>query len=361
MSRTFHILLVGYYGHANAGDECVLAGIKQALAERPDHPYELRALSGIPANTQQLHGIRSYARFSPAAVMTALVWSDCLVLGGGSLIQDATSKRSAQYYLWLIRLALTLKKRVFLWAQGFGPLSDPGLRFQSAALLSRAHGVTVRDEGSLQELTDLGVAGVAKTADPAFLIVPSENLHSELAVASENETGGCIGVALRRWPSLERAEDSLASAIHQFSVKSGLGCLYIPFHHTEDIEISDKFADRSQTPSSVMSASPSPAELVTVFQELSIVLGMRLHSLILAARATVPFVGLSYDPKVERFCRSAGMPCLTIDEITSGRLEQLLLEVWENREPLSYGLERFSEDQRNLAQQTASHFWRSVK
>ncbi len=363
MSRPLHILLAGYYGFANAGDEIVLAGIQKGLASiSGTRPFEIRALSGFPAHTGQVHGIRAYPRFSPAGLIAALVWADCLVLGGGSLIQDATSRRSALYYLWLTRIAQMLGRKTFLWAQGFGPLEAPELRNLARRVLSKASAITVRDPASRNELRGLGVPErlLALSADPAFLVDPSEVLRSEPFFQASRNVGGLFGVSLRSWPAIERAEGDVAQACKAFTNAAKLGCFLIPFQQPQDAEISNRVAARCGVEAAVLSARPSPREMIRLFQELTLVMGMRLHSLILAARSAVPFVGLSYDPKVERFCQAARMPCLTIAQLQETDVLRLLLEVYESREIASCSLRDFARQQSELALKSAELFWQCL-
>ena len=48
--------------------------------------------------------------------------SELIISGGGSLLQDVTSKRSLLYYLSIIGLGKLFGKKVMLFAQGIGPI-----------------------------------------------------------------------------------------------------------------------------------------------------------------------------------------------------------------------------------------------
>lgn len=356
MARPAHILLCGYYGHRNAGDEIVLAGILGGIASEADgRRYEVRAISGSPEDTLDVHGLRSWRQFSPAGVTSALAWADCLVLGGGSLIQDATSRRSALYYLWLTRMAQALGRPVFVWAQGFGPLTDPGLRRLAARVLSRAGGVTVRDARSLEDLQDLGVRGAVLTADPAFLAPPAEHVGEGILPAH----GGAavLGVAVRDWPGADAGLAAVGQACAQFARERSSVPLYIPFQHPNDVDVSSRLAAACEPPAAVLRQRISPGEMVRLFGELDQAVGMRLHSLVLAARAGVPFAGVSYDPKVRAFCDRAGMPCAAVEDISPEKLAGILLEQSGRREEISAGLRRFAGQQKQDALVPARMFW----
>lgn len=354
--RPLRILILGYYGFANAGDEIVLAGILRGIAsEARQEPFEVRALSADPARTLALHGIPAYPRFSPAAILSALFWCDILVLGGGSLIQDVTSRRSAAYYLWICRVALALRRKLFLWAQGFGPLEDPQLRESAGRTLARASGVTVRDPRSLTELVGLGLPESLLTlsADPAFLVEPAAGLAED----STADAGPVLAVALRPWGSIRRSCPEVAAACDFFARETGIRSLFVPFHLPADLEISRCVVESAEGPHSLLTAELSPAEMARLFHGFHLSLGMRLHSIILSAMAAVPFAGLSYDPKIERFCHLAGMPCLTADGLHAGELQDILLSLHANREQAGIHLRAFADEQRELARASARLFW----
>lgn len=359
MAKPLRVLLLGYQGAGNAGDEIVLAGILDGMAAvAGGRPFEVRVLSGNPAETRASHNVPAVPKFSMPAIAGSLLWCNCLVLAGGSLIQDTTSRRSAAYYLGVIQAAQALGKRVFLWAQGFGPLDDPKLRNKAGRLLARASCNTLRDPLSLTELAGLGVpeTRLKLTADPAFLIgkaLPQPQLDTDAAPV--------LGVALRPWPSMERVGALLADACRNFLNETSSRALFLPFQLPGDLEISRRGLDILNAPGEVLHTPPRPYEMVNLFRGITLTVGMRLHSLILSAMAGCPFVGLSYDPKVERFCQAAGMPCLTLDALSAGELQDLLLSVYTNRETASRALVQFAAGQRETALQTARLFWQCME
>src|SRR5207302_4347621 len=132
----------------------------------------IAALSADPKRTASDYGIRGYHRTRPREVVTALRESDLLLSGGGSLLQDRTSLRSLLYYLGVIRLAIGMRRRFMVFAQGIGPLLRPAARRLTSSLLARACAISVRDAASQSLLQSLPGAkrlpAIEVTADPAF-------------------------------------------------------------------------------------------------------------------------------------------------------------------------------------------------
>ena len=116
------ILLFGYYGFSNLGDELFvdfyLDLLKQRFSDR-----RLIVLVNDPAHYETGDGVEYVSRWNLKRLAGLFAKGDLLLGGGGSLLQDTTSERSLLYYLTLLRLAQFKKARIILAGQGLGPLS----------------------------------------------------------------------------------------------------------------------------------------------------------------------------------------------------------------------------------------------
>lgn len=169
------LLLSGYYGFGNLGDEAILASTVEAVGRRAPE-VGVAVLSANPGETSASHGIQAFNRMSPKGVTSAIRMSDLVVFGGGSLLQDSTSFRSLSYYIAFIYLVKALGKPLVVYANGIGPLRSKVGRRLTGAALRTAKEITLRDPESESVLRDLGVGvdtRVTVTADPAFLLTPS--------------------------------------------------------------------------------------------------------------------------------------------------------------------------------------------
>src|SRR5947208_2546495 len=118
-----NILISGYYGFRNGGDEGVLAAILDHLEARLPAATVYTVTSGDAEYTERLHGtekrrVRAIPRQSPGPLLQAIRACDLFISGGGSLLQDATSLRNVVYYSTLIRLARMFEKPVMIYGQG---------------------------------------------------------------------------------------------------------------------------------------------------------------------------------------------------------------------------------------------------
>ena len=131
----YNILISGYYGFDNIGDESILRTLVSSLREHIPG-CSLTVLSHNPASTREKYGVEAVERMSPMAILRAVKQCDMLISGGGSLLQDVTSSKSLHYYLSIIRCAEFFHKKVFIYSQGIGPIDRPGNRRAAAAALA---------------------------------------------------------------------------------------------------------------------------------------------------------------------------------------------------------------------------------
>lgn len=331
------IIISGYYGFGNTGDEAVLSGICAALGELGVEA-ELTVLSADPARTVREHpGVNAVNRFGIGDVLKTLRRADLFISGGGSLFQDSTSTRSPYYYLMVLNLARMMGCKTMVYAQGVGPLIRPGIRRGVAKAFSKADAITVRDSESKALLAEIGVKReVVVCADPSFLVEP--DLEAADRIINEAGLAGkpLIGVALRRWPGVDEWLCKAARAIDGLSGKLGAVTAFIPMQEPDDATVSSEGI--------VLCHGGNPRIAKGLIARCEMVVGMRLHSLIFAAGAGVPFVPLVYDPKVSSFASEADQSeGIEAGEADIEALCQAVSRAWNDRQSLAIRLSKRAE------------------
>lgn len=335
-----HLLLAGYFGFDNAGDEAILeAMVEEFRRQRPG--VTLSALVQAPEVAERL-GISAVPRKHGPSVWRALRQSDALILGGGGLFQDSTGPNSVIYYGGLLALARLARRPSVIFCQGFGPVQGALARWWTSRALRWPSLSTWRDEESLEELKALGLPPERQrlAADPALLLSPlpvdemrpwleAEGLlgelgRSELPDGRLSEAGPLVALTVRPWPTLSLPD--LAEALRAFRARHKARYLLLPLQPERDLEPSRCLVELLDGQAKLVERALPPRLLTGVLACCDMVIGMRLHSLILATVQNPPLYGLSYDPKVERFCRRAGALSCSVEEISSERL----LREWEH-------------------------------
>ena len=116
------IVISGYYGSKNAGDEAMLAAMIEVFLSI-DKKVHITVVSANPDDTKKRHGVAAVGLTDIFAIVGAIRKADILISGGGSLLQNVTSGRSLYYYLGIIAgHALCSRHRPYLRANG--PIFD---------------------------------------------------------------------------------------------------------------------------------------------------------------------------------------------------------------------------------------------
>ena len=171
-----HLLVGGYFGCGNLGDDAILLGLLQLLREQAPE-IRVSVLSGDLRATRSLCRAKVYRRKSPLSLLRAFLSADAFLLGGGSLLQNRTGRLSLAYYLGLLRLSRLLKKPAALFAAGIGPLLGEADQRKTRLALSSLSHVGLRDPLSLSLLRSLGLSSslLSLGSDPAFFITPNRS------------------------------------------------------------------------------------------------------------------------------------------------------------------------------------------
>ena len=332
----YNILISGYYGFDNIGDESILRTLVTSLRERiPD--CSLTVLSHDPASTREKYGVDAVERMSPRAIMRAVRRCDMLISGGGSLLQDVTSSKSLHYYLSIIRFAQLLGKKVFIYSQGIGPIEKALDRRATARALRRADGIVVRDERSAALLAEIGVPAerVVITADPVIRMKKADTAVGAEILRRAGVTQD--GRPIVGWAIRERNRDSrfvaeVLRSIRWLKETCNAQSVLIPFHYEEDGEVCRHIASQLPDDTAVcLDEKYLSEDMLSIIGCMDLLVGVRLHSLIYAAIMGVPLIGISYDPKCTAFLNSVGLDKLsTRDGYTAEAFEAEAARVLEN-------------------------------
>lgn len=294
------VVLSGYYGFNNFGDEAILSVLIDHLRQIG---ADVTVLSASPFSTSRMHGVNAVKNFNILALMLAIKNSDVLISGGGSLLQDVTSLKSLLYYAFVIWFAQLCGKPVLVFAQGIGPLTKDISRNIVLNLLSKCDVVTVRDIKSQEFLQEAGI-DASLVSDPVFSVdLP------------RGETEEIIGVQLRDFKTLndEFLFNLAKEIITNFSEKKIE--LYV-FQEALDMAVSKKFEKILKTiyPKVKVSIvhSLSQMDMMVKISKLEYLIAMRFHAVLVAIKTGVRTLAINYDAKVAKLAFEAYLPLLTL-------------------------------------------------
>ena len=304
------VTVCGAYGRGNAGDDAILEAIVTEMKSiDPDIP--VRVLSRLPKQTEKSCRVQSLYTFNTFAFIRALRRSQLYINGGGSLIQDVTSRRSLLFYLYSIVLAALCGCKVMMYGCGIGPVQGKLNRRLAARVINRrVDVVTLREDDSLAQLRKMGVTRpeIFLSADPALILRPASSEAVDSAMISQGiaPEGEYIGFALRQWPGVEEKLPEFARAASYAYETYGLTPVFIPIEKRADLKAAQDTAAALSCPHYVLTELGDNAATIGVLSRMQVMVAMRLHALILTAGRGIPMVGIVYDPKVNGFLRYIG-------------------------------------------------------
>ncbi|MBQ2765227.1 MAG: polysaccharide pyruvyl transferase CsaB [Firmicutes bacterium] len=311
----YRILISGYYGFNNIGDESILRTMIDNLREKFDD-IEITVLSQDPLDTMEKYGVHAVERMSPTKIIGAIRHCDVLLFGGGSLLQDVTSSTSIFYYLSIIRMAKLFGKKVLLYSQGVGPIGRPLNRKLTSSVLKKVDEIAVRDEASAKLLKEIGVdpQKITVTADPVMRAHRGDpNRGTEILQSlgyEKHQDKAIMGWAIKSNDLKAPFLDEIAKSITWLKEERGVDSVLIPFHYEQDAVVVKTIAEKVEGKVCAITEKYLSDEMLSIIGSLDYLVGVRLHSLIFAAIMEVPAMAVSYDPKINAFMESVGGKCI---------------------------------------------------
>jgi len=382
------VVISGAYGLGNIGDEAILTVLLDWLHNNLPMVH-ISVLSHDPTGTTlehqvaALHHLPLAAKWSGAShllrshraslqTLQAIQASDAFVLGGGGLLHDY---RGAVYQ-WFqeVLLARALGKHVYLFGIGVGPFHRTTARLIVKWAVLLAHGISVRDTGSYRLLTpELGLsrhvrisADLAVLLDPAPPEIGQQILESLHPVTSDARL---VAFSVREWfPYVE--QDPVTARLKEEQVHQKLAMVadelvsvfdativFLPFYRARD-DIGDVLPSRDvmrrmrrQDRAYVVDRPLAPREMMSCLQFFDVMVGMRLHGLILAAAMGVPVIGIAYDPKISHFLDDLGCPdyCVTLESADIQHLVIIVKNAWADHAHLQMTVREAIENMKQRA------------
>jgi polysaccharide pyruvyl transferase CsaB len=341
------ILLAGYLGEGNLGDEAAMLGIVHGLR---DFPYDFTALSGNPEETYRLYGIQAFPRRNDKYIEQAIEDCAALVFPGGSILQDTSSVGSVFYYQKLIARAKKAGKKVFMLGQGVGPLTTFLGRRAAISAFNAVDAISVRDPGATQTLKDLGYTKPIKlAADSAFLLPPPP--PSDEAQGFNVGSMKTVGIAPRNVKGKGRDISGLFGEFCKLLYQSGSLPTLLTMDRAEDAPLIDEINKKQGGKIPDLRKLTTPMQVQQRMARMESVVAMRLHAGILAATVNVPALMINYDPKVQNYARIMELGnAVGLEGLTAPRLLDSFISFQKDHVRHVKILERKRIEQRDAAQ-----------
>ena len=323
------VVICGAYGRGNAGDDAILEAILQEMRSiDPDMP--ITVLTKDPKATRLTYRVQTAGRMDVGTWKKAMRHAGLYINGGGSLIQDVTSRRSLWFYLHNIQAAHKAGCKVQMYGCGIGPVLREQHRKLAARVLNASVDViTLREPDSLKELQSMGVTKpeILLTADPALTLpaASEDEIDSVLLRAGIPPHGKYLCFALRNWKGFEDKAPLFAQAAKYAYETYGLTPVFAAVEKHLDPVAGRLAATGLDIPHYFLDDAGSAGTIIGALSRMQAVVSMRLHALIFAAGQGIPLAGVVYDPKVSAFLRYIGQEnFLDLDALTTDALKAMI-------------------------------------
>lgn len=328
-----NILFFGYYGEGNFGDELILENLKNYLSTK----FNLGVLT---SNKDFYEDLITFHKFKPSEVIKGIKWADIIIGGGGGIYQDKTSFRSLLYYLTILWYSFLRRKKIYLLGQSFIPFKYPISKYLVKISLLTCEKIYLRDKFSFSYLNSIGI--------------PKERLHiiPDIAYLKEFESTNIdknyVGINFRPWKGINIS--SLENILE--NLKKSENLIFFSFQDSLDLKLFDGLS--KEVKNNIEIVSYYNKDFISKFCSCKYFIGMRLHSLILASIFYIPFLGISYDDKIEAYLEDLGWKFyLKLNELDH------FLPLWtqlKEEEGLEVYLKYKVEEKRNLLKEELEKF-----
>ncbi|MGJ4744886.1 polysaccharide pyruvyl transferase family protein [Leptospira sp. SA-E8] len=348
----------GWYGSRNIGDSAILLGVKDLIKKaNPRKEYYIRALTTDPDYTAT-KGVTPMKALLKKDIINPVRWFqilktfwdvDFVIISGGTPIFDHSHLVRTLYFF----LPVIFRKPFILFGAGVKKIYNRYGKFYIPFVLNKAKYKSVRDSGSLEELNKLGVQSVEFTADSAFFAPPASESELEEVL---NRNGlklkekklivspRFLSKEQKRLYLEEKMSDDviestpvkLAKAIDAISSKVDK-VVFMAMHFygpDSDLPLIREVLGKCKSKNIVfIDEELRPDVAIALFKNAYLLLGMRLHAVLLSSSMETPVVSIAYEKKVVDLMERLELSDYNLDlfNFTEKELIAVLQKAFTNR------------------------------
>lgn len=314
--------IVGNYGHDNNGDEAILQGMLHQLIEELGYSKsDIVVFSNNPEDTFTRYQVESrYLLKKEGSTFKTIMKTilhhikilrnlDVLIIGGGGLLMDMY-KRDAPLYSTLAMIGKLSGCKVIIYGVGAGPINTKLGKFLILNMVNKASLVTVRDEKSRQLLLSKGARKeIHIVPDPAFAL---GDLNNKMLTSWINRVAVTAVPYFSSfyWPEskpevYEEYIRSMARNLDHLIKENRVEVTLFSSKYPQDVQVTKDIIQNMSEKSRVKLIEDNlhPKEIMELVQNHDLVIGTRLHSLILSVAGGTPVIGIGYHQKVQSFMK----------------------------------------------------------
>lgn len=336
------IFLYGYYGFNNFGDDLILRSLVENIMSYGKTEFLVRSLNKGPylgenvvytkvdkiiANSKVNRAYRLVKYLKK--ILLYIKKTDFVIVGGGTLIHDNKSRWSLLIMFLLVISSKILFKRIYFVGVGISDLKYKSSYIMLNLITKLSSGFYIRDIEAEKILRKANVVEkrFQLTADLAYSL---KHLKKKSDKTGDNKRIN-IGITM-----VDNAfyNKKIQGAIIEYvallkNINYEFEVHFIPFHEMSadcDNTINDSKVmikiKQELSEENIIIEEQIGEKFDKVYESLDLVIGMRFHSLVLAAIYEIPFIGINHDNKIVGICKSYDMPSVDVKDVNA----EILLE-----------------------------------
>lgn len=312
-----HVLVYGWFGEKNLGDELILDAIIDLIRGKNEKP-NIHIMGSKPQAVIRTHdnvysgdSVSTYVDYRPRMLLRALKYglpriihnilhSDTLIITSGGALSD-WHKSSTISLFFLMDLFKMMRKKVFVLGVGAGPINIVKSKKRFYKRLQYAAIITVRDTTSYNELIKLELNNVKLSKDLVYYLgqkIAAQYYGEE----KNNHVGLVIANVCYETPAVHEEYKKQLERLIKLLIENGYTVSVIPFQYAEDILFIDSLSfDRNRV--TILYDKDNLYKSISYLCQQEIVIGVRYHALVLSAILGKKLIPVVYHHKNEDFVK----------------------------------------------------------
>ncbi|MBN1467454.1 MAG: polysaccharide pyruvyl transferase family protein [Fusobacteriaceae bacterium] len=314
-----NVLVIGWYGEGNIGDEAILQSIKNNLTEKFD--VNVKALSTRTEYTTRMQGVEAIPHMplsmksfvlnffnikKSRPAINAIRNSDIILLGGGGFLSDWSYFNPFNWLKYIV-IAKYFNKKTMLYAIGAGPFRTKFGKFCVRYVVNKfIDKITVRDEESRDWLKKAGVTKeIVVSGDPVISLNYSS---SELNIEKDKQLITFVLNPYLKEKNPEKYNNLKESLIDYFKLftPNEHELVFLPFENSKDYEFNKELIIESGIEAKLINLELDPNTAMNILAKSDLVVSLRLHGNIMSASCGTPFLPIVYHHKTAEFIKKLG-------------------------------------------------------
>jgi colanic acid/amylovoran biosynthesis protein len=416
-SKRKKILLAGNYTCSNRGDLAILYGLYHALQDKVQD-WDITISTAFPVTAKELLDFpfikdeviaqfetneggfmdqlnynyldkwrldrlrKSIAAGKPkitsrfAKAVAYIEQFDVVIQVGGSYYIDVYGP----YKFLTMGLALALEKPVYMAGHSIGPFDgNEQVRQLASDFFPLVQQIHIRDNSSLEYLDSIGMKKeeVYLSADTAWLLPDTEStprIAKELSTINKPMiaiTARNLGLFAKRLGVTQENYEAEIAKLLDIYIAKGYQIIGVSMAtsmgmatYLNDRNIAASICQQLADPSgmTVLQEEYNHLEIGYILSQCELLIGTRLHSVILSMRYGTPAIALYYEHKSKGTLDKMQLSDFSfmINEIGSDRMKKVITSVLDGKEEVRQKVLQSMENERNLAMQMVENIIKEI-